>query len=152
MTTPKLKCCKLGLPRREANQSMPGNCDTGQNSDSDERAIPWFSAYFYFLPDIFGRFPPRIHVEIQLIHWVGQVSHCEERSRNTITIFTTARRMPTQEKVRVDRRNLSDILVFAEYYVIITKSAQYNRRSCYVCRGARCFLLFFFRNGLCKEQ
>ena len=152
MTTPKLKCCKLGLPRREANQSMPGNCDTGQNSDSDERAIPWFSAYFYFLPVIFGRCPPRIRVEIELLHCDGQVSHFEERSRNTITIITTVRRMPTREKVRVDRRNVSDILVLLCGILLYNYQVRTINEAAASSAAARVISFFFIRNGLCEEQ
>ena len=128
MLTPKLEkgckalpCCKLDLPWREANQSMPNNCDTDQNSASDERPVPWLSPYFCFTPDIFWlvstqntrrKFNDFIAMRVE--------SRSVKNDRGILQLVESHKNAGTGRSKGWSHKLMRQPCVFAEYHFIIT--------------------------------
>ena len=133
MSTPKLEkgrralpCCKLGLPWREANQSMPNNCDTDQNSDSDERPVPWLSPYFCFTLDIFWLVSTQ-NTRRKFNNFIAMVeSRSVKNDRGILQLVESYKNAGTGRSKGWSRKLMRQPCVFAEYHFMITIGAQWT--------------------------
>ena len=111
-----LPCCKLGLPRREGNKSIPNNCDSAEQMiNSKERAVHWTrSVLLYSLPDICT---PNMHCTTIVENLLLEVFFF-----NPFGCKLRGTKMPAQEGIRADLTNWSDSLVYCIFFLWVPKS------------------------------